>query len=435
MLRTEKWIAGGAFKQRWMLPALALALALAVPALRVSAADDDPSTLQRNSVSVDGQNRDYFYFVSSKVDPRGFNLVVYALHDNGQSVEEFAQQSGWLQVAEQNGFVVVFPAGQGKRWLTDVARWPDTPNGDIGRLLTRDEVQQQFTTRTLDVDGQTYTYYLSLPPNWHKGSKLLLVLAEHGGGFPAWLYLSQIKMHEVGQKEDFMTAYVQAQGYAWHFVDPEGPDSRFIQKAIADVETNFRADSHRIYMQGFSLGSGMSYMMGITHPQLFAAISPNSGIGPMSSAVEASVAAIKAKSDIRMPVIIPYGVADHGGSIDGQIPADIGVLRPAFDEWKGFNHISTPDRVEPYDSPSSPPYNILVPGGKLVRAAFDERYPDGRFKIYEYYSDDPKPLNLFDFAWIEDMAHGQDPREAQLEWDYFKHWRRNSDGSLSFVDR
>lgn len=674
MLRIDEWSVGNTWRRlRSVWPILALALAVvALPALRASAQEDEVSTLQRNRVSVDGQYRNYYYYVSSKADPHGFNLVVYALHDNGQSVQEFAQQSGWLQVAEQNGFVVVFPEGQGRRWLTDagneddylkavfddakahmripgtpppriggpeggggegaagppgavpplrepppardpaaartanagnadigaglapigpvhtwlpfqyltgvgagatvaqsfamnhpdlfaavatldgapyseaydvanqpadgstlrmwvgwdvkpvykplkkdvpvdmwlfttgapsaselkqadywkqadgvgagttraiggfqtvvyrngmnpdqqvrttvvpagtkydgtiasamwdhlfshVARFPDTPNGDIGRILTPAQVQQQFKIRTLTVDGQTYTYYLNLPPNWRKGRKLPLVLAAHGGGYPPWLYLSQVKMHEVGQKEGFMTVYLQAPGYVWHFTDPEGANSQYIQKVIADVEANFGADKHRIYMQGFSLGSGMTYMMGISHPQLFAAISPNSGIGPMSDAVEARVSAIKAKQDIRLPVIIPYGVADHGGSIDGQIPADGGVLHPAFNEWKAFNHITTPDRVEPYDSPSSAPYNILVPGGKLVHAAFDQRYPDGRFTIYEYYSDDPKPLNLFDFVWIADMAHCQDPREAQLEWDYFKHWRRNDNGTLTYM--
>jgi len=68
-----------------------------------------------------------------------------------------------------------------------------------------------------------------------------------------------------------------------------------------------------------------------------------------------------------------------------------------------------------------------------VRSAFESHYPDGRFKTYEYYSDAPKPLNLFDCVWIADMTHAQDPREAQLEWDYFKHWRRNDNGSLTYT--
>jgi hypothetical protein len=47
----------------------------------------------------------------------------------------------------------------------------------------------------------------------------------------------------------------------------------------------------------------------------------------------------------------------------------------------------------------------------------------------------PKPLNLFSLVWVADLAHGGDPREAQLGWVYFKHWRRNADGSLSYFRR
>ncbi|MGH7105173.1 MAG: PHB depolymerase family esterase [Acetobacteraceae bacterium] len=650
-------------------------------AARVHAASGQPPELQRNRVSVDGQNRDYYYFVPRSVDPRGFNLVVYALQDDHESVQQFAQRSGWLQVAQKNGFVVVFPEAQDERWLTDagneddylkavfedakthmwlpwvppargpafaggegaggppgavppvlpaarrpmmfqgpgaharggagrrrggagagpgagmgppigqvhswlpfqdltgegaggtlaltfamnhpdlfaavatlngapyaqaydvanksadgstlrmwtgwdvwasweppkkdvpvavwlftssapkpgqleqidywkhadrvdsgrsetidgfrtlvyrnasnpseqvrttevpqgtkfdvtmasavwdrlfshVARWTDDPNGRLGRLLTRQEVNQHFKIRNVTVDGQSYIYYLNLPPDYHPGEHLPLVVCAHGGDYPAWLYLSQLKMQDVGRKEGFITVYVQEPAYFWHFMDPDGADARFIQKVVTDVESSFGADRHRVYMQGFSLGSGMAYMMGITHPQLFAAVSPNSGIGPMSPPVEARIAAIKSKSDIRMPVIIMYGNADHGGSIDGQLPAGIGVLEPALREWKAFDHITTPDRAEPYDSPSSPPYRVLVPGAKLVRAGVSEHYPDGRLSVYEYYSDDPHPLNLLDFVWVKDMAHAQFQGEAQMQWDFFKHWIRNDDGSLTYT--
>ena len=47
--------------------------------------------LVRNRISVDGRDRGYSYYVSSKVDKKGFNFIVYALHDNGQTAEEFAE--------------------------------------------------------------------------------------------------------------------------------------------------------------------------------------------------------------------------------------------------------------------------------------------------------------------------------------------------------
>jgi poly(3-hydroxybutyrate) depolymerase len=630
--------------------------------------------LVKNRISVDGRDRSYYYYVSSKADKKGFNFIVYALHDNGQTAEEFAERSGWKKTAEKNGFVVVFPemaesttgestwasnsggedrylkavyddasthmllpaagaiaqnvdphggadaargaaaphegaaaAGAGGRareganaegegnnrrddgrpprvmtwfpfqyltgvgaggrvaqefaidypgvyaavatlnatpfnaqyvkgnepaqgyfqqmrmknappvwqqlkkdvpvavWLfnspqpnaaktkladywkhvdrvssdgsqttiagfntviyknsanvaqqvrlstipassqpdeavasviwsdffSHVARWTSSPNGDLGTLLTQAEVNDSFDVRAITVDGKPYKYYLKRPSGYEKGKSLPLVIAAHGFGYPAWLYLSQIKMHEVGEKEGFLTAYIEGPAPGWDFKSPDGVDAQFVQKVIEDSEKAYGADPGRIYMQGFSLGSGLSYMMGITHPRLFAAISPNSGIGPMSKEVEARVAEVKAQSDIRIPTMMVYGNVDSGGSVDGKIPAQ-GVIRGAFDELKAYDHITMQDRSELFNSDNSEPYEVLVPGAKLLRGGADKRYPKGRFEIYPYMSADPAALNLYSFVWVEDMAHGGDPRQAQLEWDYFKRWQRNADGSLTY---
>jgi poly(3-hydroxybutyrate) depolymerase len=613
--------------------------------------------LVKNTISVDGRDRSYYYYVSSKVDKKGFNSIVYALHDNGQTAEEFAERSGWKKIAEKNGFVVVFPeaaesswtsngggedhylkavyddasthmlltaagaapqmfgphggadaAGGGARpreganaegegnnrrgdgrparvmtwfpfqyltgvgaggrvaqefaidypgvyaavatlnaapfnaeyakgnepaqgyfqgmrmknappvwkqlkkevpvavWLFNspqsspaetkladywkhvdrvsndgsvttiagfstvtyknsgnaaqqvrlsiipasskpddavastiwsdffahVARWTSSPNGDLGTLLTQAEVNDSFDVRAITVDGKPYKYYLKRPSSFEKGKSLPLVISAHGFGYPAWIYLSQIKMHEVGEKEGFLTAYIEGPAPGWDFTSSEGADAQFVQKVIADAEQAYGADPGRIYMQGFSLGSGLTYMMGITHPRLFAAISPNSGIGPMSKEVEARVAEVKAESDIRIPTMMVYGNVDTGGSVDGKIPAQ-GVIRGAFDEVKAYDHITTQDRTEPFNSDNSESYEVLVPGVKLARGGVDKRYPSGRFEIYRYMSADTVPRNLFSFVWVEDMAHGGDPRQAQLEWDYFKLWHRNADGSLTYT--
>ena len=316
------------------------------------------------------------------------------------------------------------------QFFSHVARWTSSPNGTLGRLLTPAEVAQQFQVRTLNVNGKDYVYYLNVPPAYHPGASLPLVLCAHGFGFPAWEYLSQLRMQDVGQKAGFLTVYLQGQDDGWNFQNPDGEDAQYVQQVIADVESHFGADPTRIYMQGFSFGSGLTYMMGIAHPQLFAAVSPNSGIGGMPPAVEQRMADNK-RMNLEIPMMIVYGDVDNGGSADGLIPAQ-GVLRVAIDEMKSMDHISTPDRVERYDSDTTAPYDILVPGGKLVHTAFDRRYPQGRLLDYEYTSDDSPARNLFDFVWVTDMAHAQDPREAQLEWDYFKHWRRNSDGTLTY---
>src|SRR5258706_14187663 len=113
-------------------------------------------------------------------------------------------------------------------------------------------------------------------------------------------------MHEVGKKEGFITVYVNAQQNRWDFTDPDGADSKYIHNVIDDLATSYGADRSRVYMQGFSFGSGMTYMMGIAHPELFAAVSPNNGIGPMPDAVLARAKGFKAKSDVRTPMSICY---------------------------------------------------------------------------------------------------------------------------------
>ena len=319
-------------------------------------------------------------------------------------------------------------------FFAHIARWTSSPNGDLGNLMTEAEVRSTFDARTLQVDGKTYDYYVKTPSNYTKGQSLPLVVAAHGAFFPAWMYASQIRMHEVGEKEGFITVYVNGQQNRWQFDNPDGSDAKFITGVIDDLTANYGIDRSRVYMQGFSLGSGMSYMMGTTHPQIFAAVSPNNGIGPMAKPVVDRVAELKSKGDVRLPMILLYGDVDTGGSTDAKIPAQ-GVLRGAIDEMKTYNNIKTADRIVTFNSPNTVPYEVLVPGAKLVKEGIDKRYKDGRLQISAYASADPKPLNLFNVVWVTDMSHGQDPRSAQLEWDYFKQWRRNQDGSLSYSGR
>ena len=319
-----------------------------------------------------------------------------------------------------------------KDFFAHVARWTSSPNGDLGRMLTRAEVEKSFDVKTIQVGERTYTYYVKTPSSWRKGEALPVVLSAHGHGFPAWMYLSQIKMHEVGEKEGFITVYLQGQNDHWEFEEPEGPDQQYIEKVVAAVEADYGADPSRVYMQGFSIGSGLTYAMGLTHPQLFAAVSPNSGIGPMPKPVEAKIAELKAHGDVRLPMMLVYGTADHGGSVDGEIPAT-GVLQGAIDEMKAYDHITIADSTRRFVSPTGPAYDILVPGGKLLHQAVDARYPQGRFLTWDYTSADAQPLDLFRFVWVLDLTHGGDPRQAQTEWDYFKHWRRKPDGALTYV--
>ena len=137
------------------------------------------------------------------------------------------------------------------------------------------------------------------------------------------------------------------------------------------------------------------------------------------------MADLKAKHDIRLPMIVVYGAVDGASSNDGLIPAK-GVLRDAIDEMKTYDGIATPDTTKVVYSPSGPSYDALVPGAKLTVLAA------GRFQKYDYVTADTKQP-MFSWVWVVDMPHGTAPGQAQLIWDFFKTWKRNPDGSLAYI--
>ncbi|MDB5461480.1 MAG: Poly(3-hydroxybutyrate) depolymerase-like protein, partial [Caulobacteraceae bacterium] len=567
--------------------AAALALIVAALALPHPAQAADAPSLKRNVISVGGgmagQNRAYSYYASSKANRQGYNFLVYALHDNGQTAEQFAATSGWIKVAEDNGFVVIFPEAQDKTWspfssdenaylkavydhasthltadapgqadnrparpapaeplnrgvagdepaaalrrpagpvrygtwqpwqymtgagaggrvaqefamdnpglitavatldgvaydaafakgdetaqgyfenqrggkmvvpawrplkkdvpvpawlfttgaptaaemrLADywkhanavsgspatrtiggftasvyanstnpveqvrvttvpagarydeamasaiwaqffghTARWTSSPNGEVGAMMTEPEVNKAFEIHTTTVGDRTYKYYVKTPSTYRKGQSLPLVLSLHGAGYPAWMYLSQVRWHEVGEKEGFVTVYLNGQQNRWDFTKPEAEDAKAIEKVINEVAAEYGVDRTRTYLQGFSFGSGMTFVEGITHPKLFAAISPNSGIGDFTPDIQAWVADLKTKGDVRMPTMVVYGSVDGASSTDGLIPAE-GVLRNSINLLKNYNNIKTADKIARFNSPYTAAYDVLTPGGK-----------------------------------------------------------------------
>jgi len=298
-------------------------------------------------------------------------------------------------------------------------------------MMTEADVNRMFEIRETKVGEQTYKYYVKTPSSYAKGKSMPLVISLHGGAYPAWMYLNQIRWQDVGEKEGFITVYLQGPHNRWTFAQPESDTSQAIAQVIDEMAAAYGVDRSRVYLQGFSVGSGQTFVEGITHPQLFAAVSPNSGIGDFGQPVAKWVADLKAKSDIRLPMMVVYGAVDAETSNDGLLLAK-GVLRDAINQMKAYDGITTPDATKMVNSPAGPSYEALVLGAALRPAGVDD--PQGRIQRYEYLSADTK-LPLFDWVSVCDMAHGSLPDQAQLMWNYFKNWRRNSDGSLTYAGR
>lgn len=73
------------------------------------------------TVTVNNVARDYDYYLPSNLDAlKVFNIknirVVVSFHADGQTVQDNAQQTRWHELAEANGFVVIFPRAVDGRW-------------------------------------------------------------------------------------------------------------------------------------------------------------------------------------------------------------------------------------------------------------------------------------------------------------------------------
>ena len=102
---------------------------LMLAALAVAACMRTPSGLERSSITHDGLHRSYLLFVPEMAaEPMP---LVLALHRFTGSGAEMARTSRFHEVAAEEGFVVVFPDGRGRRWNTESDASPD----DVGFLL------------------------------------------------------------------------------------------------------------------------------------------------------------------------------------------------------------------------------------------------------------------------------------------------------------
>lgn len=89
-----------------------------------------PLVLQ--TLKVNGEDRQYYEYAPSDVaalrekDARGVEVVV-SLHRAGQSAEENARLTGWPTLAQEKGFVAIFPVAKSGGWNTgkDAARSDD----------------------------------------------------------------------------------------------------------------------------------------------------------------------------------------------------------------------------------------------------------------------------------------------------------------------
>ncbi|MEO0095237.1 MAG: prolyl oligopeptidase family serine peptidase [candidate division WOR-3 bacterium] len=114
-------------------------------------------------------------------------------------------------------------------------------------------------------------YYAILPPkNFKPESTYALIMSCHGANVEA---INQVKSYS--QKDwAYIVAPTNRRRYGFDWQDWGRLD--FLE-VFEDVKRNFKIDEDRVYLTGHSMGGHGVWHIGLSHPDLFAAIAPSAG--------------------------------------------------------------------------------------------------------------------------------------------------------------
>ncbi|MCE7066863.1 alpha/beta hydrolase-fold protein [Dyadobacter sp. CY326] len=143
----------------------------------------------------------------------------------------------------------------------------------------------QVLTFFSDADDTEQPYGLYLPKNFDETKKYPLVIMLHGAGSNHRLDLRRVfgKSNAEGETDveasrsfpqwddvDFIVAAPYARGTAGY----QGIPEEDVYDVLDDVKMRFKIDENKTYLTGLSMGGGGTLWIGLTRPDIWAAIAP-----------------------------------------------------------------------------------------------------------------------------------------------------------------
>ena len=204
----------------------------------------------------------------------------------------------------------------------------------------------QVLTFLSDVDDTDQPYALYLPKQYSSDKKYPLVISLHGEFSNHRLNLRRVfgKGARIGETDSEATRYwpvmkdvefIVASPLARGTMGYKGIAEKDVYDVLADVKRRFSIDDDRVYLTGLSMGGGGALWLGLTRPDVWAAIAP---VCPMPPPVTEHLAG----NALNLPVRI------HQGELDPIIPAkqtrrwqelllSVGV-KSEYVEYAGIRH-------------------------------------------------------------------------------------------------
>jgi predicted esterase len=143
----------------------------------------------------------------------------------------------------------------------------------------------QVVTFYSDVDDTEQPYGLYIPKNYDKSKQYPLVIMLHGAGSNHRLAMRRVfgKSNAPGETDVEVSRtfpqfrevdYIVASPYARGTMGYQGIAEKDVMDVLADVKKRFNIDEDRTYLTGLSMGGGGTLWIGLTRPDIWAALAP-----------------------------------------------------------------------------------------------------------------------------------------------------------------
>jgi len=206
----------------------------------------------------------------------------------------------------------------------------------------------QVLTFWSNVDDSDQPYGIYVPDHFDSSKKYPLVIMLHGAYSNQRLDLRRVfgkgnRPHESDAVASrYFPAlravdYIVATPYARGTMGYQGIAERDVYDVMADVKRRFPIDDDRVYLTGLSMGGGGTLWIGLTHPDLWAAIAP------VCAAAPAGIEEL-APNALNVPVHLFHGDQDQ------VVPVEISRqwhkrflnlgVKAEYVEYPGVNHNS-----------------------------------------------------------------------------------------------
>jgi poly(3-hydroxybutyrate) depolymerase len=219
------------------------------------------------------------------------------------------------------------------------------PGPAVGQVL---DTGPQVLTFHSDVDDSEQPYALYLPPNFEASRQYPLVISLHGAGSNHRLNLRRVFGKSNAEGENDVEAsryfpewedvdYIVASPFARGTMGYQGVAEKDVLDVLADVKRRFPIDENRVYLTGLSMGGGGTLWLGLTRPDVWAAIAPVCPAPPEGTnalapnALNVPVRIFQGGAD---PVVRPESVrvwVEHLKQLGTHV---------AYDEYPGVGHDS-----------------------------------------------------------------------------------------------